>query len=310
MAEEATIEVTACTTAMTTPSGGYECKFLSAPKDRCICKICYLPSRNPHLSLCCGNTFCKSCLEAATQSQDATTGDTAAVTFPACPCSGKELSTVINKQVGREIKNLHVRCTYQERGCEWQGELNDINNHLGNSDGCQFEDVKCSNQCGKMLQRQYLTSHVETECPHRKVDCQYCHITGEHQFIEGEHKKQCPKLPLPCPNKCEVGSVPCEDTEVHRKECPLEMVQCEYHNVGCCEDWMPRKDLNKHNEEKTKEHLTMTKSQLDSALRQLNNLMVLISVETGSGHPGHIFSGSSGSDPVYNLSGSDPDWIT
>ena len=35
-----------------------------------------------------------------------------------------------------------------------------------------------------------------------------------------------------------------------------------------------------------------------------------ISVETGSGHPGHIFSGSSGSDPVYNLSGSDPDWIT
>ena len=37
---------------------------------------------------------------------------------------------------------------------------------------------------------------------------------------------------------------------------------------------------------------------------------VSISVETGSGHPGHIFSGSSGSDPVYNLSGSDPDWIT
>ena len=38
--------------------------------------------------------------------------------------------------------------------------------------------------------------------------------------------------------------------------------------------------------------------------------MVDISVETGSGHPGHpghIFSGSSGSDPVYNLSGSDPD---
>ena len=37
------------------------------------------------------------------------------------------------------------------------------------------------------------------------------------------------------------------------------------------------------------------------------------SVEIGSGHPGqlgHIFSGSSGSDPVYKLSRSDPDWIT
>ena len=42
-------------------------------------------------------------------------------------------------------------------------------------------------------------------------------------------------------------------------------------------------------------------------------LAIQASVETGSGHPGHpghIFSGSSGSDPVYNLSGSDPDWIT
>ena len=33
-------------------------------------------------------------------------------------------------------------------------------------------------------------------------------------------------------------------------------------------------------------------------------------VETGSGHPGqpgHVLSGSSGSDPVYKISGSDPD---
>ena len=41
--------------------------------------------------------------------------------------------------------------------------------------------------------------------------------------------------------------------------------------------------------------------------------LILVSVETGSGlpgQPGHIFSGSSGSDSVYKLSGSDPDWIT
>ena len=44
-------------------------------------------------------------------------------------------------------------------------------------------------------------------------------------------REECPKLPLPCPNKCEVGSVPCEDMEAHRKECPLDMIQCEYHNV-------------------------------------------------------------------------------
>ena len=42
--------------------------------------------------------------------------------------------------------------TNKERGCEWQGELNDISNHLESCDGCLFEDVKCSSECGKMLQ--------------------------------------------------------------------------------------------------------------------------------------------------------------
>ena len=149
----------------------------------------------------------------------------------------RESTCFSEEEFGKQQSNWLARgayimmCTNKERGCEWQGKLFDLTNHLGNSDGCQFEDMKCSNECGKMLQRQYLTSHVETECPRRKVDCQYCHITGEHQFIEGEHKEHCPKLPLSCPNKCKIGNVLREDMEAHRKECPLEMVQCEYHNV-------------------------------------------------------------------------------
>ena len=31
-----------------------------------------------------------------------------------------------------------------------------------------------------------------------------------------------------------------------------------------------------------------------------------IRIETGSGHPGHVLSRSSGSDPLYKISGSDP----
>ena len=33
-------------------------------------------------------------------------------------------------------------------------------------------------------------------------------------------------------------------------------------------------------------------------------------VETGSGQPGHIFAGLPRSNPLYKISGSDPDWIT
>ena len=151
-----------------------------------------------------------------------------------CPvCRDEEFVIFPNKQLDRENKGLHINCSNNEEGCKWQGELNDIKSHLGSSDGCQFEKVKCWNECGKMIQQRYLTSHVETECPRFRVNCQYCHDTGEHQFIEGQHKEEYPKLPPPCPNMCEVENIPREDMEAHRRECPLEMIQCEYHSVGC-----------------------------------------------------------------------------
>ncbi|XP_065901677.1 TNF receptor-associated factor 4-like [Dysidea avara] len=334
--------------------GGHDHRYVDSPPERLVCVLCYLPCRDPFLSVCCGHNFCRSCMDGCKEVASAVS-----VMPSTCPvCRHEEFVTFPNKQADREIKSLHVMCTNEERGCEWQDELNDINNHLGNSDGCQFEDVKCSNECGKMLQRQYLTSHVETECPcrkvdcqychitgehqfiegehkeqcpkfplpcpndcsrghkrqthlyrlravkcipredmeahrkkcpleeikcslkcgkilqrqnltshvetecpRRKVDCQYCHITGEHQFIEGEHKEQCPKLPIPCPNKCKVRSLLREDMEAHRKGCLLEVVQCDYHNVGC-EERMLRKRKREHEEEKMEEHLIMTKLKL------------------------------------------------
>jgi len=42
--------------------------------------------------------------------------------------------------------------------------------------------------------RCYNDDYVETECP--------C-LSVLHQLIEGEHKEQCPKFPLPCLNNYE-----------------------------------------------------------------------------------------------------------
>ncbi|XP_065901655.1 TNF receptor-associated factor 4-like [Dysidea avara] len=278
----------------TTDYGGYDYRFVEPP-DRVVCKICHFPSKNPYLSVCCGHVFCKSCLD-----------NTKRNALTTCPiCRSKKFITFPNKQLDREVKGLHVMCTNKEKGCEWQGELNDINNHLGNSDGCQFEDVKCSNECGKMLQRRYLTSHVETECPCRIVDCQYCHITGEHQFIEGEHKKwyKCPKIPLVCPNKCDVeifGSL--ADLKAHRKECPLEMIQCEYYNVGC-EERMMRKDLEKHCNAMVEVHLSLklsyTENQLANARKQICALETIIAYQLQ--RPGTVTSGTTESRWLIKL---------
>ena len=249
--------------AAPTEYGGYEYSFVNDPPDHCLCKICHHPSRDAYMTgPCCeGLTICKSCLDY----WQITAGNMK------CPvCRKEEGGFSKNYPIQREIRSLHIYCSNKEKGCEWQGELNNINNHFGNSDGCHYEEVKCSNECGKMIQRQYLTSHVETECPRREVNCQYCHDTGEHQFIEGQHKEECPKLPLPCPNNCEVGSVPREDMEAHRKECPLEMIQCEYYSVGC-EVRMARKDQKEHRREKVEDHLTMTKHKLTDTNCQLTD---------------------------------------
>ena len=232
--------------------GGYDdYEFVDTPPDRLLCKICQLPSRKPYLTACCGSTFCETCLEKAQES----TPDNEPI---ACPfCRGENYEAIYNKQIEREIKSLFIYCTNKEKGCPWKGKLNDIENrqHFEKGNVCQFEEEECSNVCGKMIQRRHMTIHLAKECPRRMVQCQYCHDMVEYESIEGQHKEMCPKLPLPCPNKCRKGRIVCrEDMEAYITECPLEIIQCEYHSVGC-NIKMARKDLEKHKKEKMEVHL-------------------------------------------------------
>ena len=112
------------------------------------------------------------------------------------------------------------------------------------------------------VERRYVATHMQTRCSNRMVGCQYCHILGPHDQITGpHHRSYCLKLPLPCPNRCEVGSVPREGMEAHRKHFPLEMIQCEYYSMGC-EVRMARMDQEEHMKENMEDYLTMTTRKL------------------------------------------------
>ena len=214
--------------------GGHGYEFVKTPLDDVLmCTVCFLPSKEPHLSTCCGHTFCKSCYEGSKKCSNI------------CPmCRSEEFAAIFNKQSDRKIGALLVFCTNKKQGCEWQGELKGITDHFGN---CLFQVVHCPNDCGESLQRQNLTNHVEIECPRRKVSCQYCNDVGEYQFIEGQHKEECPKFPVQCPNECEIESIHRDEVEEHREVCPLEIIQCDYH-VGC-EVKMARKDMITHKQD-------------------------------------------------------------
>ena len=245
--------------------GGYDYKFVDTLMDSLVCKICHYASREPHLSVCCGHTFCKSCLKNARKSTALTN---------ACPmCRTERFTTVPNKQNERAVLSLRIHCTNTKRGCAWVGEVGDITSHLTKSTGCKFEVIRCSNSCGKTFERQFLANHVEKECPHRPTKCQYCHTEGAYQFIEGSHKEGCYKFPIPCPNKCEIVNVPSEHLQEHMRVCPLEIVQCQYQDVGC-KAKVARKDLVKHDEEKTNDHLLLMKSALTDAQSKLADKQV------------------------------------
>ena len=104
---------------------------------------------------------------------------------------------------------------------------------------CTMEELmKCPNDCGEALQRQFMSIHVETECPCREVECQYCELPGEYHFIEGRHKEECPKL---CMGEYEIGTTPYKDVTESEHTCPLEATECEHDSLECkdtigCED--------------------------------------------------------------------------
>ena len=224
-------------------AGGYDYEFVTAPPDRLMCKICYNPCRDAQLTGCCGAHFCRSCLQQVRRGRSVSR---------ACPmCRAERFQTLLDKEAIREIKALHVYCLNGSNGCTWSGEVNDINRHVDND--CQFVDMPCPSNCGMTLKRQCIQSHLAKDCPQH---CQYCGYTGHKMEIAIRHKKHCSQYPLPCPNGCELGVIPSAGMADHKRVCPLEIITCEYHGIGC-NVRLPRRDLEKHDTTEMAHHLEL-----------------------------------------------------
>ena len=169
-----------------------------------MCKICQLPCREAQKSECCGYVFCKRDLE---KMKAAT-----AVSY-ACPiCCIEPFKTYPDRAIDCKIKGLKIYCRNKEVGCGWSGELDQIDVHL------IF-----------LVSYAAMNSHIN-ECP---CYCQYCNTVAERDVINSQHMDKYRKFPVPCPNTCGKDKIPQDEIDKHMKECPLEMVWCEYYDVGC-----------------------------------------------------------------------------
>ena len=134
---------------------GYGCSFVMEPDSRSYeCAVCLMILREPNLTSCCGNHFCRGCIKPIIEAGKP------------CPlCKESSFTTMRNKGLERELKQEKVWCSYKERGCEWSGELGKLDEHT-NSD-CPYVKVECSLGCGSIMQRRCLSEHESGPCPNR-----------------------------------------------------------------------------------------------------------------------------------------------
>ena len=248
-----------CCIAMESDELEYD--FACSIPDSLVCKVCLEAVKKPQLTGCCGNNVCKHCLDKWKESKEE--DHTGLVPCPVCGTSS--VKTFPNKLSDREIRKLHVYCYNKTKGCEWEGEINDIKGH---NDNCSYGEVPCPHNCGMTVQRQFYDLHAEFECPNCEAYCQLCYIVGKKSFIEGEHMEHCPKLALPCPNDCGATKILREAMEEHRSKCPLEKLQCEFFSMGC-ELEVARKDMESHNVAMISKHLALTKMLLNKTNSKL-----------------------------------------
>ena len=190
--------------------------FVEQPDQDFYCPVSLEILLEPHQTLCCGHHISQEAANRLTREGKP------------CPmCKSENLATHEDKYFKRSIINkLKVRCPHKKSGCDWMGELGDLNLH-------------------------------SNSCPKRPWKCQHCNFATTYKVGTNDHTPNCTKYPKPCPNCCEIGTVPRCDVEKHLLVCPLQLVECEFAQSGC-DVKVPRGDLAKHMTENAQYHLMST----------------------------------------------------
>ena len=144
---------------------GFECEFVEPPPKviQTECPVCLLVLREPYQATCCGKSFCRLCYEKAEENESV------------CPTCKEEddFFCYHNKGLQLPLYDLKVYCKNKSKGCEWTGELRELDNHLNSEppvdkalQGCPYEVIQCPLSyagCEEKLSRQDLDDHLSEQ---------------------------------------------------------------------------------------------------------------------------------------------------
>ena len=239
---------------MNNNEGGYECEFVEKPPEalQSSCPVCQLILREPYQVNCCGYVFCQTCIDGVKSSDKP------------CPCCKTvAFATFEDKRLKRSLHMFRILCTNKQQGCQWKGELGQLDNHLNYNptkdkqlQGCQFSKVECL-YCSESFLRSDIQTHQSNQCPRRPFSCQYCEdLDSSYEDVTTNHWPVCGYYPLPCPKKCG-ESIQRQNIESHiSNDCPLTIIDCGFQHVGC-EVRLSRKDMPAHLQESMVRHMSL-----------------------------------------------------
>ena len=249
---------------------GFDCEFVERPPKavQADCPVCLLVLREPHQVTCCGYAFCRVCIERIQTDKKS------------CPtCNLKDFTVFPDLRLQRSLYEFCVWCSHKTEGCEWSGELSQLEKHLNESPklheqlvGCQFTDVEC-HHCCELFQRRYVTNHQIRQCIRRPFSCDYCGNYGaDFEDVTTKHWPVCGSRPVPCPNECGVYPER-QNLEQHTsKDCFLTVVNCDFLYAGC-EVQLPRKDVPTHLAENVVPHMSQLATYSHMKIQALTNAL-------------------------------------
>ena len=246
------------------------------------CPVCLDAIYDAKQTDCCGHHLCKACTDRLV----ASTG--------ACPqCGTSPLATHDDLFMRRKLEQLHIYCTNRQarskvsyhyyptkpgevdvaticnpiKGCEWSGEINNLQEHLDKQ--CPHGPVTCQYRCGTKLLRCQKEPHETRQCVKRPFKCWYCGMKATAIKID-RHGPTCDRRPTKCPNKCPASLV-LGQVQDHLKQCPLQEVSCEFEHAGCSKKVL-YKDYDSHLKEDSLSHQRLLSTALAAQAKQAEEL--------------------------------------
>ena len=181
-------------------TGGFDCEFVEpSPQElQCKCPVCLLVLREPYQVTCCGKVYCKACIKCVKDLKN-----------PCPTCNNSDFTTFLDQHLKQQLYSFHVYCSHKGDGCEWVGELRELEKHLNLQPspetlllGCQFLKVKCK-YCVHSFQRRYVGNHQTSKCCKRPFTCEHCNAyNSTYENVTKNHWPRCGFFPVACPQKC------------------------------------------------------------------------------------------------------------